>query len=95
MFARTYILLFAESLSWAGIRMQKAITMHHHCHAAAVMESEQTAVTSAFMQTGLVVIENQIVPRIIMSSRLAPQNRGKMIMTRCTCVVVPLLRRGN
>jgi len=75
MFARTYILLFAESLSWAGIRMQKAITMHHHCHAAAVMESEQT--------------------RIIMSSRLAPQNRGKMIMTRCTCVVVPLLRRGN
>ena len=69
MFARTYILLFAESLSWAGIRMQKAITMHHHCHAAAVMD--------------------------IMSSRLAPQNRGKMIMTRCTCVVVPLLRRGN
>ena len=44
----------AESLPWAGIRMQKAITMHHHRHTAAVMESEQTAVTSAFMQTGLV-----------------------------------------
>ena len=41
----------AESLPWAGIRMQKAITMHHHRHTA---ESEQTVVTSAFMQTGLV-----------------------------------------
>jgi len=35
----------AESLPWAGIRTQKAITMHHHRHTAAVMESEQTAVT--------------------------------------------------
>jgi len=42
-------------LPWAGIRTQKAITMHHHRHTAAVMESEQTAVTSAFMQTGLVI----------------------------------------
>jgi len=42
----------AESLPWAGIRMQKAITMHHYRHTAAVMESEQTAVTSALMFMG-------------------------------------------
>jgi len=47
--------------------MQKAITMHHHRHTAAVMESEQTAVTSAFLFVG---IKNQIAPRIIMSSSL-------------------------
>ena len=45
--------------------MQKAVTMHQHRHTAAVMESEQTAVTSAFMQTGLVHVGNQIVPTLL------------------------------